>query len=140
MEDILTVQYDTREHGEVSDFDFIGSTLTAAILTLGTELWNSTTILRKRAGNALDRTMGQRIKLRDVTNLVRYMACLMLQIAAVPEDKKSQFRIFQTFLKATKFCIGNSISLVQLIVETNTIDLASKLIERAAQVYFPLRE
>jgi len=41
-----------------------------------------------------------------VTDLVRYMACLMLQIAAVLEDKKSQFRIFQTFLKATKFCVG----------------------------------
>ena len=66
------------------------------------------------------------------------MACLMLQITVVPEDKKSQFRIFQTFLKATKFCIGSSLPPIQLIVETNTIDLASKLIERAAQVYFQL--
>ena len=62
------------------------------------------------------------------------MACLMLQIAAAPEDKKSQFRIFQTFLKATKFCIGIVFFPIQLITETNTIDLASKLIERAAQV------
>jgi hypothetical protein len=66
------------------------------------------------------------------------MACLMLQIAAVPEDKKSQFRIFQTFLKATKFCMGSSLSPIPLIVETNTMDLASKLMERAAQVYFYL--
>jgi hypothetical protein len=107
-------------------------------LTSGTELWNSTTSLRKRKGNTLDRTMGQRIRLKGVTNLVRYMACLMLQIATVPEDKKSQLRIFQTFLKATKFCIGASFFRIGLIVETNTIDLASKLIERAAQVYFQL--
>ena len=30
----------------------------------------------------------------------------MLQIAAVPGNKQSQFRVFQIFLKATKFCIG----------------------------------
>lgn len=138
LEDILSIQYDTREHGEVSDFDFIGNSIAISILKLGTELWNSTTVLRKQTENTLDKTMGQRRMLRDLTDSVRYMACLMLQVGAVPEDKKSQFRIFQTFLKATKFCIGIDLSLIKLIVETNTIDLASKLMERAAQVYFQL--
>jgi hypothetical protein len=62
------------------------------------------------------------------------MACLMLQIAAVPEDTRSQFRVFQSVLKAIKFCIGSSPSIISKWVETNTIDLANKLMERAAQV------
>jgi hypothetical protein len=68
LEDILSIQYDTREHGEVSDFDFIGSALAIAILKLGTELWNNTTILRKQTGNTLDKTMGQRRRLRNVAD------------------------------------------------------------------------
>jgi hypothetical protein len=28
LEDILTIQYETREHGQVEDFDFIGNSLT----------------------------------------------------------------------------------------------------------------
>jgi hypothetical protein len=60
----------------------------------------------------------------------------MLQIASIPRDKKSQFRLYQSLLKACNFCIGISLVAIPFLMEeTNTIDLASKLIEQAAQVH-----
>ena len=69
--------------------------------------------------------------------LVRYIACLALEISAPSEDKQSQFRVFQIFLKATKFCIGFSSLFQNVDVDTNTLELATKLMERAAQVSVP---
>jgi len=83
------------------------------VLTVGTELWNCTTVLRKKAGNSHAAVLGQRntppspdLNTKLISFSVRYISCLMLQIASIPKDKKSQFRIFQTFLKACKFCLG----------------------------------
>ena len=75
-------------------------------LTEGTELWNGTAILRKRAGNNLDKPLGQRKSLEMKLTRVRYMACLMIEIGST-SDKQSRFRIFQTFLKTANYCMGN---------------------------------
>ena len=49
LEDILTTQFETRQRGDTADFDFIGIFYLCSLLTVGTELWNATTMLRKRA-------------------------------------------------------------------------------------------
>jgi hypothetical protein len=48
---------------------------------------------------------------------------MMIEIFSGLEDKQAQFRTFQTYLKACKLCI-----------EANTLEMATKTIERAAQV------
>ena len=110
LDEIIKIQFDTREQGEVSEFDFIGSIGFVLVLTVGTELWNCTTVLRKKAGNSHAAVLGQRnpplLNTQLMSFSVRYISCLMLQIASIPKDKRSQFRIFQTFLKACKFCLG----------------------------------
>lgn len=93
------------------------------MLTKGTELWNTTTTLRKRIGETLDKSTGQYTTVLHLTSLVRYAACLMLESASNKDDKQSQFRTFQTYLKASKACI-----------ESNDLHLATKSLERAAQV------
>jgi len=74
----------------------------------GTELWNGTTLLRKREGANLERPLGQRTLIdKNCLILVRYMACLMIEIGGT-DDKHSRFRVFQAFLKTAHFCIGIS--------------------------------
>jgi hypothetical protein len=62
LEQILTIQLESRQRGDVSDFDFIGTYLKFVkhYRHQGTELWNTITIARKRAGPTFDKVMGQR--------------------------------------------------------------------------------
>jgi hypothetical protein len=53
---------------DVNDFDDIGWSLQFDLIK-GTELWNGTAILRKRAGNTLDKPLGQRKALNATTDL-----------------------------------------------------------------------
>jgi hypothetical protein len=99
----------------------------------GTELWNATSMLRKKAnGQDLEQPMGQRGVPMFWLTIVRYMTCLMLEAAASPGNKQAQCRSFQTYLKATKFCIGSTTSPSN--TEINSLNLAQKSIETAAKV------
>jgi hypothetical protein len=60
LNDIIKIQFETREKGDVAEFDFIGLSCRNAINLVGTELWNCTTILIKKAGDSKAGVMGQR--------------------------------------------------------------------------------
>jgi hypothetical protein len=57
LEEISSIQRETRQHKDVEEFDFVG-----------TELWNATSLLRKRATptHGLDKPMGQCKSLQEV--------------------------------------------------------------------------